>query len=312
MLTFLLFTLLTLHNIDLDASVLQYDTVTQEKIIEELLTDPYQSSSKIQRTLPPITHQLLNRPDTVITADSGVVIDTASGSVLWERNTDTALPIASLTKLMTALVFLDMGIPLENEVTVEEADASAVMGSRHYVKPGETMTVKDLFFISLVGSDNTATSALARSTGLQYERFIQLMNSKAENLGLTQTKFLDVTGLDPQNTSTVLEYSKIANFAMRNKQIREVLTTTEYVFETLEQKIRHRIRNTNVLLGDEDLQIIGAKTGYLDEAGYTFVCQASEDNHDILIVLFKSNSSEERFKEAESLIHWAYDYYYWL
>ena len=174
------------------------------------------------------------------------------------------------------------------------------------------MTVRDLFYSSLVGSANNATKALARSTGLSEVDFIQRMNDKARSLGLANTKFYEVTGLDPDNHSTVHEYVRIARMAFSNSAIMEALTTQEYTFETIDKKIQHLIRNTNQLLQDSDLTLIGAKTGYLDEARFTFACQAERDGHEIFVVLFGSHSSAARFAEAKEIIQWSYNNNTWI
>ena len=234
-----------------------------------------------------------------------------SGGVLRENNSDNQMSIASLTKLMTALIFLETNTEFSKEVTIEENDNSDIEGSHKYIQTGETMTVEDVFYTSLVGSSNNATKALARSTGLSEEDFITRMNKKAVDLGLLNTTFEEVTGLSPNNKSTVSDYAKIAGYAFRNLTIAEALNRSEYTFTTTTNR-SHRISNTNKLLSDNELQLVGAKTGYIDEAGYTFVCQAKEDGNKIMVVLFNSNSSQSRFDEAKTLINWVFDNYRWL
>jgi len=311
MLTLLLALFLNILQIDYSPSVLQQPVSTQQKIISHFFHNQYQPPYKIFRSLPPISRSPLVKPPILLTAKSAVVIDIMSGQVLYEKNTDFVLPIASLTKLMTAMVFLETNSDFSQEITIEDGDNNNVEGSRLYVLPGERMTVGDLFYASLVGSANNATKALARSTGLSEDDFLKRMNGKADNLGLTNTVFYDVTGLDPNNTSTVYEYSRVASYAFHNSLIKEALQRPEYVFTTLEKKISHRIHSTNQLLSDPELDLIGAKTGYIDEAGYTFVCQAVEDDHEVMAVLFKSSSSQARFAETKALIKWAFGNYSW-
>lgn len=311
MLTLLLAAFLNILQIDYSPSVLQLPVNQQQEIISHFFNNQYQPSYKIIRSLPPISRSSFVKPPILVTAKSSVVIDVMSGQVLFEKDTDLVMSIASLTKLMTAVIFLETNSDFSQEITIEEEDNSKVVGSRLYVVPGEKMTVGDLFYSSLVGSANNATKALARSTGLSEEEFLKRMNDRAKSLGLNKTEFFDVTGLDPRNTSTVYEYSRVAGYAFRNSLIRDALRQSEYVFSTLEKNISHRIRNTNQLLTDPELELIGAKTGYLDEAGYTFVYQSSDNGHIVMVVLFKSVSSSARFAETKALIEWSFSNFNW-
>ena len=312
MLGFLLITLLTLNNIDYPTDIMRYDNERAMHLIVELGEQKYDSIYSIYRPLPPIVTTSYIHPAQYISATSGIAIDGATEHILWERNADASLPIASLTKLMTALVFLESNPNFDAEITIEESDVSNVIGSRLYIQPGEVVTVRDLFYTSLVGSANNATKALARSTGLNEEDFIQRMNDKARTLGLSETQFYEVTGLDPDNHSTVYEYARIARIAFGNSAIMEALTTQEYTFETIDKKIQHRIKNTNQLLQDQEVSVISAKTGYLHESRFTYVCQAEQDGHEILVVLFGSHSSEARFAEAKEIIQWSYSNNTWI
>ncbi|MFA5135159.1 MAG: serine hydrolase [Patescibacteria group bacterium] len=308
----LLTILLHINQIDYSEAVLYSSDAMQSRIVQMLLTETYDPPFTVRRALPPAQVSELDCPDAAISAHSGVVLDVDSGKILWQKDAEEALPIASLTKLMTALVFLETNPDFSAEITIEASDNVDVPGSKLHVQPGERVTVGDLFYTSLVGSANNATKALARSTGLPEEQFITRMNALARDMGLEHTIFYEVTGLDPQNTSTVLEYSFLANYAFRNETIKRTLATREYTFETIDKKIIHRIKNTNQLLNDGELELIGAKTGYLDEAGYTFVCEASENGHRTIVVLFRSSSSESRFIEAKALLQWSFDNFVWI
>ncbi|MBU0597488.1 serine hydrolase [Patescibacteria group bacterium] len=312
MISYLLATLLYINNIDNSQEILRQDFTVQDRISTALISSPYKSVYKISHPLPPLKKSDLVFPAQQVTARSAIAIDNMSGLTLWENNTDEVLPIASLTKLMTALVFIDHKVEFAQEITIEEADNSNVQGSRLYVQIGEKMTVGDLFHASLVGSANNATKALARSTGLSEEEFISEMNKKAEIFGLVSTVFYDVTGLDPKNQSTAKEYSLIARHAFGNTLIREALGRGEYSFATLEKEIHHTIQNTNMLLTDPELNLIGAKTGYLNEAGFTYVCQSEKNGNGVIIVLLNSATSENRFTEAKEIIKWSHNNYIWI
>jgi len=312
MVVFLLATLLHLLRLDYSTTIFSSGLTVQYQLLEQLADTSFQPKFHITRLLGPIRQSFFVQPSSLITAPSGILIDDMSGQYLWQREPEMVLPIASLTKLATALVFLDTQPDFSQEVTMEAGDSADPEGSRLYVNAGETLTVGDLFYASLVGSANNATKALVRSTGLSTEEFVARMNQKAELLGLPHTVFYEVTGLDPQNTSTVADYSRLASYVFRNDLIRQALNTEVYNFTTINTKKPHRIKNTNQLLEDGDLDLVGAKTGYLDEAGYTFVAQSESQGHQLLVVLFKSSSSQQRFNEAKALITWAERNWTWL
>ena len=312
MLDILLFLYLDLAQADYPPGVFDLNYQQKSQLIELLQRPDYQPLYQTNRSLPPLMENRLVKPSVPITARSSLVVDLKSGIILHQQNPDRPLPIASLTKLMTAQVFLSTSPDLDQEYVMDKQDNDSVIGSRLNVVPGEIVRIRDLLAASLIGSANNATQALAHSTGLTESEFIALMNKKTVNLGLTQTFFKDVTGLDPGNVSTAAEYTKLARAAFQYPIIKQYLGLLEYTFETIDRHISHRIKNTNLLLGNVDFEIVGAKTGYLDEAGYTFVSQASLGGHDIIVVLFHSQSGEARFAEAKSLVRWVYDNFKWL
>lgn len=312
MVTLLLATLLHLLRLDYSPDILSLDDHRQSQIVEEILSASTQPLYHITRALGPLKQSPFVQPAEALSAEAGILIDELSGQVLWQRNTEIVLPIASLTKLATAIVFLETNPDFTKEVTIEKSDGIEADGSRLAVAAGETLTVGDLFYASLVGSANNATKAMVRSTELSTEEFVRRMNEKARQLGLPRTTFHEVTGLDPDNTSTVQDYSRLASYAFRNERIHEALNRTDYVFSTLNTRHSHRLKNTNQLLADSELHLIGAKTGYLDEAGFTFVAEAEKDGHRLIVVLFKSDSSQARFAEAKGLLQWAFAVHQWL
>lgn len=303
--------LLQLNRIDEPAAALRYPPDTQEALIETLMRNDYQPPFRVVRAIPPVPVAPLLQPAVPISAIAGAVIDVSTGAVLWERAPTAALPIASLTKLMTAMVFLGTNTDWDQEVEMTAADNANVEGSFIRLQPGERIKVIDLFYSMLVGSANNAARALARSTGLSETEFVSRMNAEAERQGLQQTEFHEVTGLDPENKSTPIEYARLASVAMRHSRIRDALTRADHLFETTNTHRPHRVGNTDKLLGDPGVPLIGAKTGYLDEAGFTFVAEAESDGHQVLVVLFRSATSEARFSEAKELIRWVFVRYRW-
>ncbi|MFA6553565.1 MAG: serine hydrolase [Patescibacteria group bacterium] len=259
----------------------------------------------------PLLTSPMVKPPVSLTADAGIVLDIDSGLALWKKNIDQPRPLASLTKLMTALVFLDTQPDWDREVAFEKSDIDTTEGNTLIVKPGEQAKVRDLFMASLVASANNATKALARSTGLSEPDFIQRMNDKAKSLNLWLTTFTDVTGLDAGNVSTVRDYIRLAQVAFDQPRIKEAVTTKEYAFTTTGVKASHRLFNTDQLLSDKTVSVKAAKTGFINESGYNFVVLADANGHDVLLVVLGSSSSEARFSEARSLIQWTQQYWQW-
>jgi D-alanyl-D-alanine endopeptidase (penicillin-binding protein 7) len=220
------------------------------------------------------------------------------------------LPIASLTKLAMAMVFLDEGVDFSRQMTILASDDR--IGGKLYLYPGELVTVKDLFFTTMVGSANNSTIALVRSTGLKEAEFVARMNAKVQGLGFTNTVFYDPTGLNPRNFSTAHEIAMLFQEALGYTEISETLREPVYEFTTLNTHQSHRIVNTNELLESflavPPFAMLGGKTGYLDEARYCFVAKARKENKEVVVVVLGSESSEARFQEAKGLLFWGLDH----
>lgn len=251
-----------------------------------------------------------------ITAKSVLVVDKESSQVLFEKNSSEVLPVASLTKLMSALVFLEIGPEWEKPVIIQEED-EVEEGSRLKVEIGEKLKTKDLFYSMLIASHNNSVKALVRSARICCEKiFVQKMNAKAKDFGMTNTHFVDPTGLGPANTSTADDLAKLVSYAFENEEIRQAVTKREHVFTTLDEEPRTiKIRNTNDLLGSflngQDYQVVGGKTGYLDESGYCLALEVSYNNHNIIVVLLGAELKETRWQETKELVTWIFTNYQW-
>ena len=247
-----------------------------------------------------------------VTGAAYTVIDAGTGKVLADNNSTATRPIASLTKLMTAMVVLDTKPSLGKIITYRQADVTPYAYLR--VKPGETLSIKDLFYSMLVGSANNAATALARSTGLTRAQFLAAMNAKAANFGATHTKFVDLNGLDPNNVSTAEDIAVIANHAFHDYAlIRKATVTKTYTFATANTKVKHTIKTTDKLLGqDSGLTITGGKTGFIDEAQYTYVLRTKNNQGaQVIVTLLGSPTSSQRFADAAKLSTWAWSSYRW-
>lgn len=241
-----------------------------------------------------------------------VVIDDLTGQVLASSNPDEVRAIGSLTKLAAALTVLNNFPRWDSKVTVEAADGK--LGGLFF-KEGETVTVKDLFYASLVGSSNNATMALARSTGLTVVEFADQMNQEAAMLGLTKTHFVEPTGLNAANQSTAREVARLLQAAMGKTEIARALHSAEYACEVSGEQ--RRITSTDLLLA-ADLStsriaaVLGGKTGFVDEAGYCFsaVLKNAAERR-ITVVVLGADNHYSRFEEAKALAEWVYRAYVW-
>jgi len=249
------------------------------------------------------------------TASSIMIIDEVSQAVLFEKNSQQQSSIASLTKLMTAIVFLEHNPGWDKRVMIKETDQKN--GGIIYLLAGEVVTVEDLFYLTLVSSTNEAVSALVRSTGIKDNDFVNLMNQKTQELNLKATEFFDPTGLDPNNKSTVSDLVKLAKEAFGHNEIRQASKLTGYQFEVLNKGIFRYALSTNQLLNSfinqKTYSIEGAKTGYLDEAGYCQIIKVSNDNNgkSIIIAILNSQTIDDRWQEIKGLADWVFTNYSW-
>lgn len=248
-----------------------------------------------------------------LTAPSSALLDTKTGKVLFAEGHDRIVPIASITKLMTAMVVLDTAPDWDAHITLIPEDERKE--GIPYLSTGEALTVRDAFYTALVGSANNAALALSRSTGLTSKQFAARMNLKARQLGLSHTWFSDPTGYDEENTSTALDVSRLTFHALGYPEIQDAMTRTEYVFRSV-TGIRHRIPATNQLLNsylnEGEFQIVGGKTGYTDEARYTLVIRATQENGgDVIGVVLGSPTIDDRFQDLKSLLSWGFRTFEW-
>lgn len=251
-------------------------------------------------------------PPAEMAAEKGAVLEANDHFFLFAEKADEPQPIASITKLMTALVFLDNNPGWENPYTITEADK--IEGGRLNLFLGDEVTVKDLFYTSLVASDNGATIALVHASGLSEEEFLKKMNDKAAALGLKNTSFRDPIGLSDYNLSTAREVALLAQAAFQKPEISDATTKADYVFKTLNGREK-RIESTDYLLfdpGQKALSVLGGKTGYTEKAGYCFVGWLKNDaGREVISAVLNSQDKNGRFKDSKSLANWAFTNYNW-
>ena len=243
---------------------------------------------------------------------SSVLIDTRSGSILFSKGQDKIVPIASITKLVMAMVFLDTDPDWDASVTIIASDLEKE--GIPYIGLGETLTVRDAFYTAMVGSANNTALAITRSTGMSEEEFVAKMNSKARQLELFHTNFSDPTGYDQENSSTALDVARMMFHALSYPELKDALTRKEYRFKTA-QGFKRYVPATNALLSsylnEGEYEIVGGKTGYTDEARYTLVVRAIHGDADVIGIVLGSPTIDDRFQDLKSLLAWGFRTFSW-
>lgn len=234
-------------------------------------------------------------------ARSILLWDTQSQSIRYEQNGFERLPIASITKLMTAMVAIDRGIPWEKSGAIDPAEY--LQGGRLLMQPGEEASLRDLFAASLLGSANNATLAYVRHLNIPPEEFVREMNRKAVAIGLEQTYFTGITGLEKENISTAYEVARMAEYAFKNyPDIAAITSRADYTFRFRGSDREHTIRNTNKLISEYGQLYAGSKTGYLYEAQYCLVVQGIAERANLIGVVLGSLSEPDHFSIMQRLL----------
>lgn len=249
-----------------------------------------------------------------VTARGAAVMDVASGELLFEKNADEAYPIASLSKLMTAMTFLDTKPNLKEEVIVTAEDDPHEGKTVFFA--GERFTKQELFDALLIGSVNTAGNTLARTTGAGREEFVRRMNRKAQELGLSQASFFEPTGLDARNKASARDVAIMLRAALSYPEIRETTEKNHLSLVGRATKKPYEIDSTNLLLGSflnkPPYQVIAAKTGSLPEAKFCLAqVTRHQDGGEVIAVVLGSDDHFSRFQDAKALTYWAFQTYKW-
>ena len=233
-----------------------------------------------------------------------LVQDAESGETLFDKNSETVLPIASITKLMTSIVVLEQALDLEERVVITKEDLVATRSSRirGRLRPGTALTRDELLMLALMASDNRAAAALARTYHGGTEAFVAAMNGEAERLGLLDTRFSDPTGLSPDNVSTAQDLAKLVKAAHGYPLIREYSTRPS-------AHVRARggtvgFSNTNSLVRSNKWDIELSKTGYISAAGRCLVMQMRVGTRDLIVVLLDSYGKFSRIGDAQRIRKW--------
>ena len=234
---------------------------------------------------------------------SALVIDQSSGAMLYAKNIGTRQPIASITKLMTAMVVLDGHQPLDEKVSVTEDDVDHLKFSTSRLTVGSVLTRFELLQLALMSSENRAASALARNFPGSTAAFVEAMNAKAKTIGMDDSTFADASGLDQRNMSTASDLARMVGAAYGYDVIRQVTTTQSYIVETNNYRST-QYRNTNALVSSKSWDIGLSKTGFIREAGHCLVMQAQISTRNLIIILLDGQGKMTRVGDANRIKKW--------
>ena len=231
-----------------------------------------------------------------------LVQDAASGETLIAKNQGAILPIASITKLMTAMVILDAGVSLEQRVAISDEDYDLVKGTRSRLRPGTVLTRDELLLLALMSSENRAAFSLARTYPGGTEAFVAAMNAKARALGMNDTRFIDPTGLSSSNVSTAQDLARLVRAAHEYPLIRQYSTRDSATVQALGRPLDYR--NTNGLVRSSHWEIGLSKTGYISEAGRCLVMRVRLSSREVIVVLLDSWGKFSRVGDANRIKKW--------
>jgi D-alanyl-D-alanine endopeptidase (penicillin-binding protein 7) len=238
-------------------------------------------------------------------AAAAIIYDPETNQVLWEEHSQDERSIASITKMMTAVVFMEDSPDMSQQVTIVHSDV--FQASTTHLRANDKVSTDDLLHLLLIASDNAAARALARVSKYGTEGFVARMNSKAAELGLEHTHYADPSGLLSENVSSAYDMARLITHVSSDDRISSVMRTPEYTVWT-ENKIRRPItfHSTNHLLGRSDVDVRAGKTGFISKAGYCLatLLRMPDGGPQVAVVVLGAHSNAARFMETENLFSW--------
>jgi serine-type D-Ala-D-Ala endopeptidase (penicillin-binding protein 7) len=244
-------------------------------------------------------------PHLILRSASVLVQDQRTGKCLIQKQADVVLPIASITKLMTAMVMLDANMNLEESLTIVSEDVDTLRHSRSHLPVHTTLTRRNALLLALMASENRAAHALGRTYPGGLGTFVAAMNAKARSLGLAETHFDDPTGISSGNMSSARDLARMVDAAYRYRLIREYTTSEKTTVQSGHRTLQ--FHNTNRLLRNPRWQIGLSKTGFIDEAGRCLVMQSQVAKRPVLIVLLDAQGKLTRYGDANRIKQWMED-----
>jgi len=260
---------------------------------KSISADKKYTSAKVKRN---------NQNNLVLRSASVLVKDQKTGELLIQKQSEAVLPIASITKLMTAMVILDSGIDLDEMITIEHSDVDTILFSPSRLPVGTTFSREEALLLTLMASENRAAHALGRTYPGGFEAFVDAMNAKARALGLSKTHFEDSAGLSSGNTSSAIDLARMVDAAYHYPLVREFTTKEDATIFS-----GHRVlefHNTNRLVQNPRWKIGLSKTGFTNDAGRCLVMQAYVADRPLLIVLLDSQGKLTRIGDANRIKQW--------
>jgi len=235
-------------------------------------------------------------------AAAAIIFNPETGQVLWEENSADTRSIASITKVMTATVALESNMDPAQVVTIVRSDV--YQASTTHLRNGDKVTVDDLMHLLLIASDNAAARALARVSPLGSAGFIDRMNTKAAELGLTSTHYTDPSGLLSENVSSALDMAKLITRASEDERIGSIMRLPTYTIRTPRRPIT--FGTTNRLLKHEEMDVRAAKTGFISKSGYCIatLLRLPQSGQQVALVVLGARSNAGRFLETQNLFNW--------
>ncbi|MGN4992018.1 D-alanyl-D-alanine endopeptidase [Aeromonas veronii] len=264
--------------------------------IDSAHANPFSASSKS-------SSGFLERRDVPnLSSAAFVVANHRTGEVISERNGNRVMPIASLTKLMTALVVLDANLRLNEMLTVTNADIDRIKGTGSRLAIGSRLSRAEMLHIALMSSENRAASALARHYPGGQRAFVEAMNAKARMLGMWNTRYADSTGLNPRNVSTAQDLAKLAAAAASYPLIRQYSTDEQSYVRTNKRQLHYL--NSNRLIREGQWEFTLSKTGYIREAGRCLVLGTKVNREPVIMVLLNAETTNDRVADAKRIKTW--------
>jgi D-alanyl-D-alanine endopeptidase (penicillin-binding protein 7) len=271
---------------------------------------PRRATAKAQANAREIANSVIPRykvdaagdlvPD--LRAAAAIIWNPSTNQVLWEENSNSERSIASITKVMTAVVFLENNPDLSETVTVLSSDV--YRASTTYLKAKDRLTTGDLLHLLLISSDNAAARVLARVSPSGSAGFIDRMNQKAREMGLTSTRYADTSGLLSDNVSSALDMARLITYASADDRIGAVMRLREHTINAGRRVIH--VRSTNQLLGRTDVEVRAGKTGFISKAGYCLatLLRLPQGGQQVAVVVLGARSNAGRFLETQNLFSW--------
>ena len=262
--------------------------ISRMRAVQEVMTPRYKTD---------VNGELV--PD--VRAAAAIIFNPANGQVLWQENAQDKRSIASITKVMTTVVFLEDNPDLTQDVTVERSDVYAA--STTYLKANDRLPLGEVLHLVLIASDNAGARVLARVSHGGTASFVERMNEKALELGLENTSFVDPSGLNPANVSSAYDLSRLISFAAADDRIAPIMQTATYTVKTNRRMIP--IHSTNRLVV-EGMDVVGGKTGFISKSGYCLatLLRLPQSNNQVAFVVLGAQSNPGRFWETRHLFNW--------